>query len=538
MTESRRSRLRFLVHLVMVSALGAALLFIGVGSVFAADKTIEGNSSTSTWSPSTATVSPGGTVEFKNISTTTPHALGWNEGNPETPSCPGIPSVGQTGPWSGTCTFVQIGTYSFHCTVHPAMTGTITVTGPATPSVTTGNATAIKKTEATLNGAVNPKGQETTYFFEYGTTDTYGEETPETSAGDSFPSMPLGKGATVTGLTASTTYHFRMVAENASGTTTGGDATFTTAGPPTATTNSAAGIGGVEATLAGTVNPKGLSTSYFFKYGTSTTYDHTTAPEKSAGSGTADAPATQLVTGLSPSTVYHFQVVAKNSDGDETEGLDQTFTTLGPPTANTETAGGIGDVTATLEGSVNPQNQLTSYYFNYGETNAYDQKTAEKTVSKGTTNVPASIAVSGLSPETTYHFQLVATSAAGTTGGTDKEFTTGSTPPPPPSPLPPLPAPPVIPPETGGAPPDTKITLKPTAKTRDTTPTIKFKATVGGASYQCSVDSKPFKSCRSPFTAPSLKPGSHKIRVKAVVGGVADPTPASCSFKVLAKKRG
>jgi hypothetical protein len=89
----------------------------------------------------------------------------------------------------------------------------------------------------------------------------------------------------------------------------------------------------------------------------------------------------------------------------------------------------------------------------------------------------------------------------------------------------------VIPPEA--TPPDTKITLKPPAKTHDRTPTIKFSATGAGASFLCSVDTKPFKPCHSPFTTPSLKPGRHKIRVKAVVGSVADPTPASYSFKVV-----
>jgi hypothetical protein len=84
--------------------------------------------------------------------------------------------------------------------------------------------------------------------------------------------------------------------------------------------------------------------------------------------------------------------------------------------------------------------------------------------------------------------------------------------------------------------PDTTITKKPRAKSPDRTPTVKFTATVAGASYMCSVDSKAFKVCRSPFTAPSLKPGRHRIRVMAVAGGVADPTPASCSFKVIAKK--
>jgi hypothetical protein len=94
----------------------------------------------------------------------------------------------------------------------------------------------------------------------------------------------------------------------------------------------------------------------------------------------------------------------------------------------------------------------------------------------------------------------------------------------------------IPPPPTVSPPPETKITLKPPSKTSDRTPTIKFSAGGGGASYMCSVDSKPFKACRSPFTAPSLKPGKHRIRVKAVVAGVADPTPASCSFKVVAAK--
>jgi hypothetical protein len=66
---------------------------------------------------------------------------------------------------------------------------------------------------------------------------------------------------------------------------------------------------------------------------------------------------------------------------------------------------------------------------------------------------------------------------------------------------------------------------------------VKFTATVAGASYMCSIDSKAFKACRSPFTAPSLKPGRHRIRVMAVAGGAADPTPASCSFKVIANTK-
>jgi hypothetical protein len=66
---------------------------------------------------------------------------------------------------------------------------------------------------------------------------------------------------------------------------------------------------------------------------------------------------------------------------------------------------------------------------------------------------------------------------------------------------------------------------------------LKFTATVAGASFRCAVDKGPFKACRSPFTASSLKPGRHTIRVAAVAAGVVDPTPAVATFKVLAKKR-
>jgi hypothetical protein len=234
-------------------------------------------------------------------------------------------------------------------------------------------------------------------------------------------------------------------------------------------------------------------------------------------------------------TAYQFRLVAKSTSG-ESKGVDLTFTTRGPPKAITGAASGVGNTAATLAGVVNPEGQQTAYFFEYGTSEAYGQKTPEAAAGKGTGDVSVSTAIADLAPGTPYHFKLVAKSSAGTTSGTDQTFTTSSTPPPPPPPAEES-SPPPPPPPPGAAPPDPRITKKPTAKTRDRTPTVKFAATVAGASYLCSVDSKPFKACRSPFTAPSLRPGRHRIRVKAVAGGAADPTPAACSFKVLGKKR-
>ena len=111
-----------------------------------------------------------------------------------------------------------------------ALTGAAVATA-APPGATTEAATDVTATTATLNGTVVTDGA-TTYHFEWGTTTAYGSRSPETSVTGGGPS---GKAVSerIAGLQPSTTYHFRLVATNADGTTTGSDMTFTTpaAGP-------------------------------------------------------------------------------------------------------------------------------------------------------------------------------------------------------------------------------------------------------------------------------------------------------------------
>jgi len=106
---------------------------------------------------------------------------------------------------------------------------------PQAPVVTTNAATAIGSTTATLNGSVNPEGQATTYQFQYGTTTAYGTNVPSPAGSAGSGSTAVNESAAVTGLTASTLYHYRITATNATGTTNGADQTFTTsaAGNPT-----------------------------------------------------------------------------------------------------------------------------------------------------------------------------------------------------------------------------------------------------------------------------------------------------------------
>jgi len=80
----------------------------------------------------------------------------------------------------------------------------------------------------------------------------------------------------------------------------------------------------------------------------------------------------------------------------------------------------------------------------------------------------------------------------------------------------------------------TTITKGPKAKTHSTTVKFKFTASEKGAKFECKLDKKKFKPCKSPKTYKALKPGKHVFKVRAVKGKNIDPTPAKRKFKVLA----
>jgi hypothetical protein len=114
--------------------------------------------------------------------------------------------------------------------------GTFTTVGTSmvtAPTVTTGTASPITTTGATLGGAVNPNGAVATAAFEYGLTSSYGS-TANAAPSPGSATTPVNVSAVLDGLVPNRTYHFRLTATNAGGSSAGDDATFTTAvAPPT-----------------------------------------------------------------------------------------------------------------------------------------------------------------------------------------------------------------------------------------------------------------------------------------------------------------
>ena len=406
------------------------------------------------FSPSSVTIHTGDQVKWTWASS----------GHSTTSGSPGQPN----GIWDSglrnqgatfTRTFNNAGTFPYYCVPHGgccAMVGTVSVVSetptptphptatptstprptatatprptatPAptsTPVVTTNPATKVAAFSATLNGTVNPRGATTMVNFQYGLTTAYGSNTPmQTQNGNTIRAVS----ANIAGLLANHTYHFRIVAHNNGGTSFGPDRIFTTltaTGSPVVTTNPATLIASFSATLNGSLNPHGLTTTVSFQYGTTTAYGSTTPMQTQTGSTYRDI--TANISGLSPNTLYHFRIVATNSAGTRFGG-DRTFTTLsvtGPPVATTNPATFIASFSAMLNALLDPHGLTTSVHFDYGTTPSYGLTTAPQNRA-GNTFQAVGANVTGLTANTLYHFRVVASNGAGTTMGSDRTFTT------------------------------------------------------------------------------------------------------------------
>jgi hypothetical protein len=107
-----------------------------------------------------------------------------------------------------------------------AMTASTGVAAAVAPTVATLAPTNVTIVSATLRGTVNPRGLATNAFFQYGPTAAYGAQTALVAPGAGAAAVSISSAARA--LVPSTTYHFRLVAQNASGRAVSADRTFRT----------------------------------------------------------------------------------------------------------------------------------------------------------------------------------------------------------------------------------------------------------------------------------------------------------------------
>ncbi|MBO7134868.1 MAG: hypothetical protein J6W06_12025 [Bacteroidales bacterium] len=290
-------------------------------------------------------------------------------------------------------------------------------------SVTTGAATSITSTSATLNGNVTSDGGATV-----------------TERGFIYSTMSfllnLGDGTTVqcgngTGsfsynlidLTDGTTYYYKAYATNSAGTAYGEVMSFTTLGTPTVTTGSASSITNTSATLSGNVTSDGGATvtARGFLYGTSSSNLTQTVQ---SGSGTGSF--TKSITGLSSYTTYYYKAYAANSAG-TSYGEVMSFTTdVYPPTVITGTASNITTTSATISGNVTSDGgaTVTERGFIYNTSGFFLNLVYGTTVQCGNGTGSFSYNLTDLSSGTTYYYKAYATNSEGTEYGEVMSFTT------------------------------------------------------------------------------------------------------------------
>lgn len=204
---------------------------------------------------------------------------------------------------------------------------------------------------------------------------------------------------------------------------------------PAAVTGPAASVTVAEATLEGTVTALDFEATASFDYGLTTAYGSTAAASPGTVPVGWSEPVSATLSGLLPNTTYHYRVVAVNDAG-TASGEDRTFTTAKlPPTASTGSATDVTASSATLHGTVNARNDATTVTFEYGTDADYGLGVVEvPSPVTGLADTAVSAMLTGLQPNTTYHYRVVAVNGAGTVSGEGRTFTTEEAPPEPPDP--------------------------------------------------------------------------------------------------------
>ncbi len=306
----------------------------------------------------------------------------------------------------------------------------VDVFGPdvTVPAVNTNAASNVNGRKATLNGTVNPSGFSiATCEFEYGTTSSYGSVAPCASLPGSGDS-PVAVTADLTGLTPGTTYYYRLRATDAEGTLIDGlEASLTTLFPEATlvapTHELSTGV-----TINGVVEPhEAAIETCEFEYGLAESYGSTVPCSPAPGAGANPVAVSANLTGLAIDAVYHYRLVLTANGGQtiNSNGGGELFVTT-PIVNGSAPATNITSFAATVTGMFLAAELAPGYHFAYGTTTAYGSVAPEFNAA-GSAGVQQAVSqtLTGLKPDTTYHYEVVTTNfGGGEAAGPDETFTT------------------------------------------------------------------------------------------------------------------
>jgi hypothetical protein len=302
---------------------------------------------------------------------------------------------------NGSC-FSSIGYICQSGTGYDGPTGAGSISGAASagaPGIggpgTNGSYTqSVAASTAQLQGGVYPNGSDTSYWWEYGTTTSYGQQTAAVDIGPGNAAVSVAD--SLQGLAPGTTYHYRLVAQNGFGTEYGYDFTLTTASGGTHGTATGTNSGGDTPSGTGTGTTGTGTTGTDTTGSTSTTPPVTTPPVT-----TTPAPVTTPVT-TPPATT-------PPSTGSTTSAND-SGTAPAPPSTSGLRVAAASSSSATITATVSTGGVGARYSVQYGATPALGQSVAG---ALGGSATGLSASLHNLRAGATYYARVVVTTAAG-----------------------------------------------------------------------------------------------------------------------------
>jgi len=311
-------------------------------------------------------------------------------------------------------------------------------TSPLPPTISGESTSGVTSTAATLDAQINTNNQKTKYTFEYSTTASGNPlvlEAPivEVNGASELGTEDVNQTASVPAgvLLPGTTYYYRVVATNESAEKTEGPVqSFTTV--PTPFTDEVKAIASTFAQFHGHMTPlnPNVATQYHFSYKLgSECAGESSTPSSDAGKGPGTEVAeTEGVDTLQPNAEYTVCFVTSNAFG-STEGPAVHFTTLAAPLyIASESASAVSATEATLEAKINPNNENTTYSFEYATNEALTGATIVPGAPpaaelKGFGNQAVAVGLAGLSTGETYYYRVVAENATSKVDGGINHFT-------------------------------------------------------------------------------------------------------------------